>query len=187
MSSVAWVTKTYVSLEARSMDTSACLFDPTLLSFLQTSQYIRQISTPFVIFSLLPQSPKRVWFYSICSALQDASVKRAAWLRAPATLLSVGPAPYTPPGPRELVIRNGAVGRGAFYVTQSFHTALSDEGVHSTQSNIIKNIKIRLVNYQGWEPLTQPVIFPTWASTSINISHSTVSGYVNTDTPLKKS
>jgi len=33
----------------------------------------------------------------------------AAWLRAPATPLSVGPAPYTPPGLRELVIRNGAV------------------------------------------------------------------------------
>jgi hypothetical protein len=122
------------------MDTSACLFDPTLLSFLQTSQCIRQISSPFVIFSLLPQSPKRVWFYSICSALQDASVKRAAWLRAPATPLSVGPAP----GPRELVIRNGAV--ALFMSPQSFHTALSDEGAHSTQSNIIKNIKIRLVN-----------------------------------------
>jgi NADPH:quinone reductase-like Zn-dependent oxidoreductase len=33
----------------------------------------------------------------------------AAWLRAPATPLSVGPAPYTPPGPQELVIKNGAV------------------------------------------------------------------------------
>jgi NADPH:quinone reductase-like Zn-dependent oxidoreductase len=33
----------------------------------------------------------------------------AAWLRAPATPLSVGPAPYTPPGPEELVIKNGAV------------------------------------------------------------------------------
>ncbi|KAE9371256.1 putative alcohol dehydrogenase [Stipitochalara longipes BDJ] len=34
---------------------------------------------------------------------------KAAWLRAPATPLSVGSAPYTPPGPQELVIKNGAV------------------------------------------------------------------------------
>jgi NADPH:quinone reductase-like Zn-dependent oxidoreductase len=33
----------------------------------------------------------------------------AAWLRAPATPLEVGPAPYTPPGLQEIVIKNGAV------------------------------------------------------------------------------
>jgi NADPH:quinone reductase-like Zn-dependent oxidoreductase len=32
----------------------------------------------------------------------------AAWLRAPATPLKVGPTPYTAPGPLELVIKNGA-------------------------------------------------------------------------------
>jgi len=42
-------------------------------------------------------------------ALKMPPQNKAAWLRAPATPLSVGSAPYTPPGPQELVIKNGAV------------------------------------------------------------------------------
>ena len=36
-------------------------------------------------------------------------INEAACLRAPTTPLSIGPAPYTTPGPKELVIKNGAV------------------------------------------------------------------------------
>jgi hypothetical protein len=36
-------------------------------------------------------------------------INEAACLRAPTTPLSIGPAPYTTPGPQELVIKNGAV------------------------------------------------------------------------------